>query len=165
MINQSDSPKSSLGRLSGMIFCTLIGALMLFGGIFTFIYNYQHYNLLRQEGISTMGIVTDLDDHTEIEGNTIYIVHYSYNVPSGGENAMQTSQQQVSKLFFSNLSTGQTIEIIYAPSQTSVSRIKAVFGPPVFDILFFGLSLFFFAIGLVSIVNILPRLRKTNPVS
>ncbi len=147
MSNPPDSPqpvrRQGFDAIFGIILSIIVGVPLLVGGIFMYVRDRQQYDLLRQEGVSAMGVVAELSHYADNDGNPIYEVHYSYNVPSGSENAAQTSRQEVSKDFFSGLSTGQSIEIIYAPSRPSVSRIKAFYGPPnmVFWIFYFGFFL------------------------
>lgn len=108
----------------------------------------QEYNLLRQEGLLATGTITELviDDDGD---STSYDVYYRFTAQVGGTGRVLDQWQSVSKKEFESFRVGEQVQIIYAPSDPTISRLQAVFGPPdlVLPLCFGGMGSLFTLIG------------------
>lgn len=135
----------------GMVW-TLFSALFVVIGVGTYLADQQQYNLLTREGKTARATLTERYIDEDSEGDTYY-VSYRFEVPAQGDLSPVSARQSVSRKLYEGFEVGQTVEVIYAPSDPGVSELKATFGPPqvMLPLCFTGMGGLFVVIGLVMV--------------
>jgi hypothetical protein len=90
----------------------------------------QNYSLLEHEGQIVAGTITRLETVEGVENPDEYTVHYRYMIAQNNHQVTLEGHQDGPKNWFATLRVGQTIDVIYSPSQPQVSQIKAIFSSP-----------------------------------
>jgi hypothetical protein len=141
---------------------TAFALIFLVAGVGFYLNERKAYNVLTQEGVSSVARVTLLYQDTDSEDNTTYYVGYQYTAPIAGEPTVLTAQQSVPEELYQRLENGMQVEILYAASQPSLSEIKASFGPPGLTplICIGGMGLLFTGIGIVLVVSALSSMGR-----
>lgn len=144
------------------IFWTLFSSIFLIIGLVTYMDDRKTYDLLSREGVESIGIVTDLSQIEDSDGDETYFVRYRFIAPSDGKIDTISQRQSVPERVFNQLEEGMKVEIIYAFSQPSVSELKSTFGPPelILPVCFGGMGLLFTLIGIGMIAGALTSAGK-----
>ena len=146
------------------IIWTLFSAIFVFAGIGFYVQQDRIYDLLSQEGVKTQAVITDKYISTDSDGDDTFYIYYQYQVSINGDPTQLDAQQNVSRSLYNQLEQGQTVEILYAPSQPETSQLMADFGPPdiILPLIFVCMGSLFVMIGLGILFGPLIKRKKQN---
>lgn len=138
-------------RLSwfGVLWVLFSGFFVVLGPV-TYWNESQVYDLLSREGKSTEAQITAKHISTDDDGDETYYLDYQFQLLINETPATFSDSASVSYADYEAAREGMGLKIIYAPSDPTVSRLEAGFGPPSLwaALLFSGIGLLFVGIGL-----------------
>lgn len=153
------SPQHPPGVANGG--CTMIFGLIwtAFSAIFvifplvTFGQEWGNFALLKRSGITIEAVVVDRRVDEDSDGDSYYVT-YQFTAPAGkGDRQNFSREQGVMRRRYDELPPQSRVDIIYAPSDPTVSTLASKFGPP-FGLLFMaGMGGLFVLIGLALLGN------------
>jgi hypothetical protein len=145
----SENPWSSIvGFIFGIPWTIFSFAFLVFI-LGTTLRDYQRYNQLSSEGVTTQAVVTTLevDDSGD---STSYEVSYRFVTKTNGDSKIFEAHDSVPASIYNSLETGGKVAVIYVASDPQLSVIQAHFGSPslIPFVLGGGMSLVFTLIGI-----------------
>jgi hypothetical protein len=86
----------------------------------------------------------------DAEGGVYYSIVYQFKLPINGDPTNFEKHERVPRDFYSSHEKGQTIDILYLPSDPTLSAIKSDFAPPnlILTIILVGAGILFFSVAL-----------------
>jgi hypothetical protein len=148
------------------LFWTVFSLAFVILPVGMFFSEMQTYNLLKDTGDLTEGVITSRRIDEDSEGDTYYVT-YKYTAPlPQGDRQQFSHEESVSSSLYESLEPETRVQVRYARANPEVAELEQEFGPPAYWILLMsGMGGLFTLIGLFMMSNGLRSIGKAGQLA
>ncbi len=144
------------------LFWTAFSLLFVIFPLAMFWREWQDYTLLKASGETAQGVVIDRRIDEDSDGDSYYVT-YRFMAPVAKEDHQYFSHEQsVNRKTYRVLHPETRVNIVYAPSDPSVSRLEGKLGSPFYLLFIASIGGFFVLIGLAILSSGWKTMRQAS---